>query len=1326
MPITVSRIAEIEKGTVFEGESYVEPEGFVDALLEPFILLKKAATKGLTEKEYQRSLELGFEELGPSPLGMVGGPKALGFKEAKRKFSALWDKIERFEFGTYGARLKEGFKDKIVSGRDVPLVDFLDFPELFKNYPEFKRRIKVRGAVFAGRADAKITPGWNDYGDRLFDIQFRKDLPDDEIMRSLLHEVQHAIQFEEGFAGGTSGSVGTFVAEKIPKDKRFFQRVVNAIRHTYGKKAANQSDEDIINYAKKHIDEYANWDVYSRYAGEAEAREATTRTFLGEAEKSAMQPLEHTGLRLDELIVEGVDHLRQFGKKWNKTLSFLGITIPTTILSTDAEAESTEIEKGTEIDEDIDYKRTIINAISDTLKGVPGTGYKVGKELISKVEEGTELESVEPLLDFEPIAISSMFDPEMIIPESQKDSIGARPQDIEISIYGSDTGGMDEDSGENKSILGTLFDYLQTGQYMTASMVEEGLKIVDDKGIKGFKDVSKALYEGKGDLAISAWKGLSHQNRASYIDILRERNFKHPFALGLMLDIGLDPITYVPFGLMIKPIKALGKTKVAQKVGKSKIVTKFGELFVPGKGLPRKYYESKLFAKYTAQADEMKVLDELGELAHGLRKSDRIFLSTARQRPELLEELTPFLHAKYQRFADEFEELGRLGVKEGLIPEESFIKMRDTYLPGFYPKGKSRMLGTDVLSGKVRKPFYSKGKTLGKDATLEEIDALARRLGREDWIPERDIAKLLGLEQIERVRYLAKKKFVNDTLSEFGIHIRAKDAWNIPEGMSLYHPKGAIRYYKAKTLNERKIRQYMLDQFEGLEFITPEMMDDALSKLTPEAYDTALAMSKKVETWLLPTEIAEDIDKVQRFFISDEATRWAINTFWKRPHVAWKGMATSARLPFHLRNDHSNSFLMWLMGVPLEKIAYRKSQALAVRMSQKWKKLPERLRKFVGKHGNIKLKDGTALTAEQVSRLAETHGIYGRGWMGEDVGTDILEELGRHIDGKPVTRFLKHPFRETLRGGRKFGMVIEDNARIGAFIDALVKGDDPATAARKVRKYLFDYGELTEFEQQVMKQIIPFYTWLRKNIPLQIQSLVEQPGKYASVGKTYDAASKKWEETIEDKMNKPDYFSEMMYVKTGWKTEDGSPLYLSVDLPYMEINRMFSFQQMLSSVTPAKFLLELALNTKTFPTTSKIERVEGFTKVPAPFYVAWLPDKIKKVIGAEPIHDPADPTNKILGIRAKYKYALEVMLPFLSEMDKMNPQPIRLEEKRKPWRILSYITGIKVMPRDEATEEMYRYFDQQKRLGEVADVMRNYDRQPTKEELKTIMERERK
>lgn len=74
------------------------------------------------------------------------------------------------------------------------------------------------------------------------------------------------------------------------------------------------------------------------------------------------------------------------------------------------------------------------------------------------------------------------------------------------------------------------------------------------------------------------------------------------------------------------------------------------------------------------------------------------------------------------------------------------------------------------------------------------------------------------------------------------------------------------------------------------------------------------------------------------------------------------------------------------------------------------------------------------------------------------------------------------------------------------------------TAGRKVQEALFDYGDLSTFEQSVAKRVMPFYTWTRKNIPAQFKALVQNPERAEKL-----AIAKQQFEHETGEMDKSDY-----------------------------------------------------------------------------------------------------------------------------------------------------------------------------------------------------------
>jgi len=80
-------------------------------------------------------------------------------------------------------------------------------------------------------------------------------------------------------------------------------------------------------------------------------------------------------------------------------------------------------------------------------------------------------------------------------------------------------------------------------------------------------------------------------------------------------------------------------------------------------------------------------------------------------------------------------------------------------------------------------------------------------------------------------------------------------------------------------------------------------------------------------------------------------------------------------------------------------------------------------------------------------------------------------------------------------GLRKLFVEGENLHRLAHFMDKVQKGASVSDAILSTKKFLFDYTDLTPFEKGVLRRVVPFYTFARKNLPLQLESLVTRPGK---------------------------------------------------------------------------------------------------------------------------------------------------------------------------------------------------------------------------------------
>ena len=985
--------------------------------------------------------------------------------------------------------------------------------------------------------------------------------------------------------------------------------------------------------------------------------------------------------------------------------------------------------------------------------------------------------------------------------------------------------------------LDFIFENLRRSNYASANTFDKLydnlslLKAEGDKGV-GIPGILQNLKKGDWNLAESAWKGFTGEEKKTFADLAEKGGIPFPKVTGFVGDVVLDPLTYIPASWFKSVFKAVGITKVGEKIKG----TKGAGLFIPGAGLPEEYYTSKLFAKYSLSNEEKKIIDEIYILRKGLGKDARESLTklrslsydpiaTAKEIEGLVEEgkITVKDIYKLNQIGDRFDTIGQRSVDEGLISKGQFDTWKGSYWPGL-TKERVNLGSPDVMPNFFEKAskggFFTKHKHF---RDIDEYDDFLKSIGVKEGA-ERDILKLLAYREVTEARFLVKKKFVDLTLKRFGIKLKRnpyggfdipselqKQAIEsgitnpkvslelgkpIPEGYGMYLPKGAIRIFTkeylepkfisslddlAEKLKELRIKSEKVTTTkttteatlpgagpsstgprakmeaivrgaltyrgftegeanayinilstkgkEGVEELvktitekseTIKSMVDSmpieqslldLSSLTEAQVKTIGAITRKVPTYLLPKEIAGDLNKINKFFIGDQSTNWFLSHIIDKPLSVWKSMATAYRLPFHLRNFSSNMFLMFEGDVSPALIPVRLLEAGSIQSGA--------------------IKEMTINNNKVNKEILNKFGVLGgHGWLGEQSSTKFTEEIDSILKYGRAKNF------NPLNYPKEFGSFIESNSRIGLFLDQLHKGKTVEEAALHVKKYLFNYDELTQFERNVMKRTIPFYTWWRKNIPLQIEMLATKPGKLSTAAKGLDALS--GEETPGERKARPEYFDDMGFRKTpdflNLKDEKGNPIYFCLDMPYNDL-LMFDkdiskvFTQVYGGLSPQKMALEIAMNVKAFPKVSQIEKFKG-QRVPAPSYIGILSEQLSKVpmvgqqiikqMGIEPIIDK-NTGLKVLGMSALWKHGIETSFPFLSEMGKMYPQPIKLEEENAPWRKWSYMLGVKVIPLNIDMQNKMKQIEKMGKSNEFMKRLENIGRSPTSQELNDFM-----
>lgn len=121
---------------------------------------------------------------------------------------------------------------------------------------------------------------------------------------------------------------------------------------------------------------------------------------------------------------------------------------------------------------------------------------------------------------------------------------------------------------------------------------------------------------------------------------------------------------------------------------------------------------------------------------------------------------------------------------------------------------------------------------------------------------------------------------------------------------------------------------------------------------------------------------------------------------------------------------------------------------------------------------------------EVISKGSRGYGRF-KQWAGE--------QSGKQEDFMRLAHFTKALEDELPKG------ITSLRDQTGAINPKIIQAAERAND--KVRKFNFDYGNLTQFEQRTAKRLVPFYSFMRQAIPQQVEMLFTRPGFMAAYPK---------------------------------------------------------------------------------------------------------------------------------------------------------------------------------------------------------------------------------
>jgi hypothetical protein len=259
---------------------------------------------------------------------------------------------------------------------------------------------------------------------------------------------------------------------------------------------------------------------------------------------------------------------------------------------------------------------------------------------------------------------------------------------------------------------------------------------------------------------------------------------------------------------------------------------------------------------------------------------------------------------------------------------------------------------------------------------------------------------------------------------------------------------------------------------------------------------------------------------------------------------------------------------------------------------------------------------------------------------------------------------------------RNANSTAESAMRLGTALHAMRTGKSFDEAIEQVYKLHFDYGALSSMEMNVMKRAIPFYTWTRKNFPLQISMMAQNPGKFnrmVSLKRNMEM------DGPEDDLV-ADYILEPFGFKLPFKIGD-SVAYATPDLPLQDLIRLDptaesgkrALEQIASGASPIlKAPLEFFAEKKVY---AGIPLKDDWVNMPAAFrLIPGLPQIMRSMSGGAWVEKN---TTGEWRINDKILNSLENAFPYIGRWRKIVPEDRKTQDA---WlqTMLSTLGGLSV------------------------------------------------
>lgn len=249
-------------------------------------------------------------------------------------------------------------------------------------------------------------------------------------------------------------------------------------------------------------------------------------------------------------------------------------------------------------------------------------------------------------------------------------------------------------------------------------------------------------------------------------------------------------------------------------------------------------------------------------------------------------------------------------------------------------------------------------------------------------------------------------------------------------------------------------------------------------------------------------EVADHLSRARKVFHDDEALKsFQRGAEWFSNYLArYQTSVFSKGTSFTFKNGMGNIIANTMAGVT-NPVYYKHAQSV-MRTQSKINKLIfegkattwEDAARLLGKNGKNEAWKINAARAIMEDSVTSSGFFSQRSRTGAAAGA-----LADRADRRTLRKFgdAANPLDQDFflaRGGQTINQAVEDNARIAHYLSKVDQLGDRVAARASVATTLFDYDDLTTFENVVAKRVNRFYTYARKNMGLQAYLLVNRPG----------------------------------------------------------------------------------------------------------------------------------------------------------------------------------------------------------------------------------------